>query len=166
MKEWVDWENGLLRRMGAGGELMADSSDPREIVSRAASVGIPIGALYMAGVTGFSAAGITSGLAFIGSYTGLTVLGLNPMTAGIAGLIIAGVTVKKVSDYAMGNSCREAKELRKRLEEFRTVQLGAATRLAGDIPRLEALLVDEPEDRSSRVLSEMRTALQGIEDSA
>jgi len=81
-------------------------------------------------------------------------------------LIIAGVTVKKLSDYAMGNSSRETKELRKRLDEFRTVQLGAATRLAGDIPRLEALIIAEPDERSARVLGEMRAALKEIEDSA
>lgn len=166
MTDWVTWENGLLRQMGAGDEHMSNALDPREIASRAASVGVPLGALYMAGTTGFGAIGLTSGLATIGSATGLTVLGLNPMTAGIAGLIIAGITVKKVSDYAMGNSGREAKELRKRLEEFRTVQLRAATRLAGDIPRVEALLGADPDERWARVPGEMRAALRAIEDSA
>lgn len=166
MTDWVTWENQLLRHMGAGDESMANAHDPREIVSRAASVGVPLGALYMAGITGFGAAGITSGLASIGAASGLVVLGLNPMTAGIAGLIIAGVTVKKLSDYAMGNSSGEAKALRKRLEEFRTVQLGAATRLAGDIPRVEALIIAEPDERWARVPDDMRAALKKIEDSA
>jgi hypothetical protein len=166
MTDWVTWENQLLRHMGAGDESMANAADPREIVARAASVGVPLGALYVAGITGFSAVGITSGLASIGTASGLVVLGLNPMTAGIAGLIIAGITVKKLSDYAMGNSSREAKALRKRLEEFRTVQLGAATRLAGDIPRLETLLIAEPDERSAGVPGEMRAALKAIEDSA
>lgn len=170
MTDWVNWENELLRRMGAGDECMANAFDPREIVSRAASVGVPLGALYMAGTTGFGAIGITSGLATIGTVSGLAgglaVLGLNPMTAGIAGLIIAGVTVKKLADYAMGNSSGEAKALRKRLEEFRTVQLGAATRLAGDIPRLKALVIAEPDERWARVPGAMRTALKEIESSA
>lgn len=165
MQDWVTWENGLLRQVGAGEEHMANAHDPREIASRAAAVGVPLGTLYVAGTTGFGAIGLTSGLATIGSATGLTVLGLNPMTAGIAGLIIAGITVKKVADYAMGNSSGEAKALRKRLEELRTVQLRAATRLAGDIPRLEALLVSETEEQSARVLGEMRAALKEIEDS-
>jgi hypothetical protein len=165
MQDWVTWENELLRRMGAGDETIANAHDPREIVSRAASVGVPLGALYMAGITGFSAVGITSGLASIGTLSGLAVLGLNPMTAGIAGLVIAGVTVKKLSDYAMGNSSGETKALRKSLDEFRAVQLRAATRLAGDIPRLEALLV-EPDERSARVLGEMHAALKVIENSA
>lgn len=166
MTDWVTWENGLLQQMGAGDESMANALDPREIVSRAAAVGVPLGALYMAGITGFGAIGITSGLASIGAASGLVVLGLNPMTAGIAGLIIAGVTVKKLADYAMGNTSREAKELRKRLEEFRTVQLGAATRLAGDIPRLEALIIAEPDERWARVPGEMHAALKEIEASA
>jgi len=92
------------------------------------------------------------------------VLGLNPMTAGIAGLIIAGIAVKKVADYAMHISGGETKEVRKRLEEFRTVQLGAATRLAGDIPRAETLLVAEPDERSAQVVGAMRAALKEIED--
>ena len=166
MTDWVTWENELLRRMGAGDESMANALDPREIVSRAATVGVPLGALYMAGTTGFGAIGISSGLAYIGGLSGLAVLGLNPMTAGIAGLVIAGVTVKKLSDYAMGNSSGETKALRKRLEEFRAVKLGAATRLAGDIPRLEALLIAEPDERFARVPGEMRAALKEIENSA
>jgi hypothetical protein len=88
------------------------------------------------------------------------------MTAGIAGLIIAGITVKKVSDYAMRHSGGETKESRKHLEEFRRVQLGAATRLAGDIPRVEALIIAQPDERWTRVPGEMRAALKEIENSA
>jgi hypothetical protein len=166
MTDWVTWENELLRQMGAGDESMADAHDPREIVSRAAAVGVPLSVLYLAGTKGFSAPGITSGLAQIGKLSGLAKmkLGWNPMTAGIAGLIIAGVTVKKLSDYAMGNSNSEAKALRERLEEFRTLQMGAATRLAGDIPRLEASFTAEPDERSARVLGEMGVALKVIEN--
>jgi len=183
MTDWVTWENQLLRRMGAGDECLADESDPREIASRAAAVGVPLTMLYMAGTRGFSAPGITSGLASLGKMSGLAQMGQlaglvkgklpglaklkvgwNPMTAGIAALIIAGVTVKKLSDFAAGISNREAKVLRERLEEFRTVQLSAATRLAGDIPRLEGVLGAEPDDRSAQVLSDMQVALRMIED--
>jgi hypothetical protein len=166
MEDWVSWENGLLRQMGAGDEHMANPHDPRELVSRAAAVGVPLGALYVVGTTGFGAVGLSTGLATIGTVTGLTVLGLNPMTAGIAGLIIAGITVKKVSDYAMRHSGGETKESRKHLEEFRRVQLGAATRLAGDIPRVEALIIAQPDERWTRVPGEMRAALKEIENSA
>mgnify|MGYP001132343690 FL=1 len=40
MTDWVTWENGLLRQMGAGDEHMSNALDPREIASRAASVGV------------------------------------------------------------------------------------------------------------------------------
>lgn len=140
MADWGSLENKILQRLGAGEEWMASASDAKEIVARAAAVGIPLSALYAAGITGFSAVGITSGLAAIGGYSGLTILGLNPMTAGIAGLIIAGVTVKKVADFAIGNSnvTAEAKAFREQIELIRSVQMKAATRLAGDIPRYAA----------------------------
>jgi len=51
----VTWENGLLRQMGAGDEHLSNAYDPREIASRAAAVGVPLGTLYVAGITGFSA---------------------------------------------------------------------------------------------------------------
>ncbi len=168
MEDWVTWENGLLRQMGAGDEHMANALDPREMASRAAAVGVPLGVLYMAGITGFSAVGITSGLAAIGTTAGLAsslaLLGLNPMTAGIAGLIIVGITVKKVSDFALRKVGGDPEELRKRLQEYRTVQLRAATCLAGDIPRVEGMFAPEPDDRSAQVLSAMRAALNELED--
>ena len=139
MTDWVSLENKILRQLGAGQEWMAPENDAKEILSRAAAVGIPLGTLYAAGITGFSAVGITSGLAAIGGYTGLGILGLNPMTAGIAGLIIAGVTVKKVADFALGNSNAGAKAIQAQIEQHRIVQLKAANRLAGDIPRFPLL---------------------------
>ena len=114
---------------------MADEG-PKEITARAAAVGIPVGALYFAGITGFSAAGLTSGLATIGGLTGLTVLGLNPMTAGIAGLIIAGISVKKISDFVLGNRRRPTADARARIEEVRRAHLRAATRLTADVAHL------------------------------
>ncbi|WP_010583096.1 hypothetical protein [Schlesneria paludicola] len=155
MTDWVSLENKILRhlgagqewrrtgmaqdRNGAGQEWMAPENDAKEILSCAAAVGVPLGTLYAAGITGFSAVGITSGLAAIGGYTGLGILGLNPMTAGIAGLIIAGVTVKKVADFALGNAIAGAKAIQAQIEQHRNVQLKAANRLAGDIPRFPLL---------------------------
>jgi hypothetical protein len=106
--------------------------------------------------------GITSGLAAIGGYTGLTVLGLNPMTAGIAGLILGGVAVKKIADYALGNKNKHAEELRQRIEVIRAVHVKAATALAADIPRFEAAPAREA-TRAAVVLVDMRRALESME---
>lgn len=135
MFDWVSYENGLLRRLGAGDEWMAPENSVKEFTARAAAVGLPLSALYVAGsVVGFSAAGISSGLATIGTYTGLTVLGLNPMTAGIAGLIIAGVTIKKVADFTLSASAANEAAQATKTAEVVALQLRAATRLAQDIP--------------------------------
>lgn len=56
--------------------------------ARAASVGVPLAALYFSGTMGVSAVGITSGLATIGMKG---FLGLSPMMAGIGALILVGV---------------------------------------------------------------------------
>ena len=101
LMEWVAWENQALRRLGAGEIDLADAGSVKELAARAASVGIPLSALYMAGTVGFGAAGITSGLAALGSMSSLTLLGLNPMTAGIAALIVAGISIKKIADFAL-----------------------------------------------------------------
>jgi hypothetical protein len=132
MADWVSYENRFLKNLGAGDEWMAPEN-MNEIVSRAAAVGIPLAGLYTAGITGFSAVGITSGLATIGSYSGLAILGLNPMTAGIAGLIIAGVTIKKVADFALGSANANVL-LPAEIERRRAIQTKATNRLAIDIP--------------------------------
>lgn len=163
IKDWIRLENRMLKKLGAGGEWMESEGDVREIASRAAAVGIPLGALYMAGITGFSAVGLTSGLATIGAYTGLAVLGLNPMTAGIAGLIIAGVTVKKLSRFALKSSRTDLKELAGRSKEMQFIQLKSATRLSGDIPRLEARWSAATDAHTSEVLLEMKSALKRSE---
>jgi len=140
MFDWVSYENGLLRKLGAGDEWMAPENSVKEFTARAAAVGLPLSALYVAGsVVGFSAAGISSGLATIGAYTGLTVLGLNPMTAGIAGLIIAGVSIKKIADYALSASGAGEVAQAAKTAEVVALQLRAATRLAQDIPEFAEL---------------------------
>ncbi len=101
IKKFVCIENQILAALGAGEEWRADEDSWKELVSHATAVGVPLAALNVAGVTGFSAAGITSGLAALGSISGLVVLGFNPMTAGIGALILGGVAVKKIADYVV-----------------------------------------------------------------
>jgi len=138
MVEWVELENQALKKLGAGEEWMAPK-EAGEIAARAAAVGVPLAAVYAAGsVIGFSAAGITSGLATIGSASGLVVLGLNPMTAGIAALIIAGVTTKKLADYALGSSTGAAKRKQVVMPEMLTIQLSSCARLATDVKRFDS----------------------------
>ncbi len=102
LNQWTDWENKALAKIGRS-DLTVESKDlPVEAMKKASAVGVPLTALYMSGsVVGFGAAGITSGLATIGSAAGLTALGLNPMTAGIAALILGGVAVKKILDATL-----------------------------------------------------------------
>jgi hypothetical protein len=161
LSDWVHLENQILRKMGAGEESMAPS-DASEITARATAVGVPLTALYFAGITGFSAVGLTSGLAAIGGYTGLAALGLNPMTAGIAGLILGGIAVKKLADYALGNNNQAADGLRERINVIRDVHLKAATAIAGDIPRFEVVPANDPA-RAASVLASMRLALSRME---
>lgn len=126
LRDWVAWENAALRRLGAGEADLADAGSIKELASRAAAVGVPLSALYFAGTVGFSAVGIVSGLAALGSASGLVLLGLNPMTAGIAALIVAGISVKKLCDSALKRgkkreiegALQHAKELQQRYREF------------------------------------------------
>ena len=134
MFDWVAMENTLLGKLGAGEEWMAPQNSVKEFTARAAAVGLPLTALYSAGIAGFSAVGISSGLATIGAATGLTVLGLNPMTAGIAGLIIAGITIKKLADYSLAGATAKAAAQRKEVAELVNLQVSAAAGLARDIP--------------------------------
>lgn len=60
----------------------------KEIAAKGASVGLPLAALYFSGTVGFSAAGITSGLAALGMGG---VLGFSSMVTGIGVIILTGV---------------------------------------------------------------------------
>jgi hypothetical protein len=127
LRDWVSWENEALRRLGAGESDLADEGGLKELAARAAAVGVPLSALYFAGaVVGFSAVGLTSGLAALGGASGLVLLGANPMTAGIAALIVTGISVKKLCDFALKRgkkreieaALQSAKELQQRYREF------------------------------------------------
>lgn len=60
----------------------------KEIAAKGASVGVPLAALYFSGTLGFSAAGLTSGLATLGMGG---VLGFSSMVTGIGVVVITGV---------------------------------------------------------------------------
>ncbi|MBF2761418.1 MAG: hypothetical protein ISN28_14365 [Ectothiorhodospiraceae bacterium AqS1] len=83
-------------------------------LSATAAIGLPMTGLYFAGITGFSAVGITTGLATIGKMSGLTLLGLNPMTAGILALGLFGYGIyrfgKKIIDFFKKESDRKTIE--------------------------------------------------------
>jgi hypothetical protein len=127
LQQWVEWENRALCRLGEGDLDSNDDDQLAQLTSRAASVGIPLSALYFAGsIVGFSAVGVTTGLATIGSASGLILLGLNPMTAGIAALIVSGISIQKLTQFAITRSkkkeiegaLKRAKELQGRYREY------------------------------------------------
>ena len=108
LHQWINWENKILLKIGRGDTVVQEEELPTELFKRAAAIGVPLGALYFSGsVIGFSAVGITSGLAMIGRMavgkTLLIGLGLNPMTAGIVILLISGLTIKKILDTILPN---------------------------------------------------------------
>lgn len=82
----------------------------KDISAKAASIGIPMAALYFSGTAGVSAVGLTSGLATLG-FGG--VLGLSSMFTGVGVLALLGVTsyhgIKKLTglDEVKNNSVRE-----------------------------------------------------------
>jgi hypothetical protein len=126
LHKWIDWENRIMDKIGRGDLQVRNEDLPTELLSRTAVVGVPLTALYFSGsVIGFSAAGITSGLASIGSIGSASLLaglGLNPMTAGIATLIVAGVTIKKVLDAVLPNTREDRKKLEESLEMMKTIR--------------------------------------------
>lgn len=132
IRNFVAVENQILAQLGAGKEWQADPDSWKELASRAAAVGVPLAALNIAGIAGFSAVGITSGLAALGSMSGLAILGLNPMTAGIGALILGGVAVKKIADFALSGDNSEQSQLR----AFHQSRLVAREALAADLNRV------------------------------
>ena len=92
------------------------------MVAQAASVGVPVAAIYLSGsVAGLSAAGITSGLAALGLGG---VLGLSAMVSGIGVAVVGGVVAYKGVQWALGGSKRSRASLREMMlqEVLRTHQ--------------------------------------------
>lgn len=71
----------------------------KTLASNAASVGVPLGAVYLSGSIGMSAAGITSGLASLGMGG---VLGFSGMVTGIGVAVLLGVGVYKGVQHLTG----------------------------------------------------------------
>ncbi len=164
LKQFVAVENKILRSLGAPGNWIVDENDHREWVSRAAAVGIPLAALNIAGIGGFSAVGITSGLASLGGMSGLVVLGLNPMTAGIGALILAGVTVKKIADFALSTAGEDA-ENDAALEQITSLRVKSASYIAEDravvgTPRTREVLAPARRERRAELSAALTRVLE------
>ena len=55
-----------------------------------AGIGAPLAVLSAAGIPGLSTIGAATGLAALGQISGLVLLGLNPITAGVGALLLVG----------------------------------------------------------------------------
>ena len=108
------------------------ASAAKEMASHAASVGVPIAAVYLSGsVTGLSAAGIVSGLAALGLGG---VLGLSAMVTGFGVAIVAGGAAYKGVQWALSGSERSKASRRElMLQEVLRIHQGAILHLAEDI---------------------------------
>lgn len=144
----------------------------KQLASRAASIGVPIAAVYISGsVVGLSAAGITSGLAWLG-FGGL--LGLSSMLTGIGIVVLIGAGTYAVVRRATGGRERELKKQREHMiqEVIRRHQQAIAD-LADDINTIAAKLEeytsqsDRNEARLVQLEGELRTfrsALSSLKD--
>ncbi|MCY3809207.1 MAG: hypothetical protein OXG58_07280 [Gemmatimonadetes bacterium] len=117
----------------------------KDMTARAAAVGAPVTAIYVAGsVGGLSAAGITSGLATLGMGG---VLGLSAMVSGIGVAVIVGGVVYMGVRWALGGSERHWASLRElMLQEVLLTHQRAIVDLGEDMSRLGtriAKLADE-----------------------
>lgn len=117
----------------------------KDMTARAAAVGAPVTAIYVAGsVGGLSAAGITSGLATLGLGG---VLGLSAMVSGIGVAVIIGGGVYMGVRWILGGSERGRATLRElMLQEVLLTHQRAIVDLGEDMSRLGtriAKLADE-----------------------
>ena len=168
LSEIVSMENLMLQAMNAGEAYRPDPSSMKELTAQAAAVGLPIAALNFAGIAGFSAAGITSGLAALGSASGLAaaVPFLNPMTAGVGALVLGGVAVKKGADYLMHRDDSSKALLAELTEERRQ----ASKLIISDLPEIrrphkrEILSRDRQEKRQilADTLEEALDLIRGV----
>ena len=102
------------------------------MAAQAASVGVPVAAVYLSGsVTGLSAAGIASGLATLG-LGGL--LGLSAMVSGIGVAIVAGGAAYKGVRWVLGGAARGRASLRElMLQEVLRIHQRAIINLGEDM---------------------------------
>jgi len=144
----------------------------KQLAAQAASVGVPIAAVYVSGsVVGLSAAGITSGLAWLG-LGGL--LGLSSMLTGIGVVILIGAGTYAGARRLMGGRERELKKRREHMiQEVIKRHQKAIADLADDINAIVAKLEeymshsDRNEARLTQLEGELRmfrSALQTLQD--
>ena len=109
----------------------------KELAARAASVGVPVAAVYLSGsVAGLGAAGIASGLAALGMGG---VLGLSAMVTGIGVAIIVGGAAYKGVRWVLGGSARDRASLRElMLQEVLRIHQGAIISLGEDMAHFGA----------------------------
>ncbi len=144
----------------------------KQLAAQAASLGVPIAALYVSGsVVGLSAAGITSGLAWLG-LGGL--LGLSSMLTGIGVVILIGAGTYAGARRLMGGRERELKKRREHMiQEVIKRHQKAIADLADDINSIVAKLEeytshsDRNEARLTQLEEELRmfrSALRTLQD--
>ncbi len=121
------------------------------LAQSAASVGVPLTAVYMSGsVVGLSAAGITSGLAACGLGG---VLGLSAMVTGIGVLLLLGVATYQGVKYISGSGEREKLSRRElMLHQILLMHQRTISNLAEDVfaiaNELKLLLVDVEKNKA------------------
>lgn len=144
----------------------------KQLASQAASIGVPIAALYISGsVVGLSAAGITSGLAWLGLGG---VLGLSSMLTGIGVVILIGAGTYAIVRRATGGRERELTKQREHMiQEIIKRHQQAIADLADDINTIATKLEeytsqsDRNEARLTQLQGELRTfrsALSTLKD--
>ncbi|MCR2091691.1 hypothetical protein CUPS9163_05135 [Campylobacter upsaliensis] len=140
----------------------------KDLAAKAASVGAPIGAIYLSGsVMGLSAAGMTSGLASLGMGG---MLGLSSMATGIGVAVLIGVGVYHGVKYPTSNnelSKYKTRELM--LHEVIKQTQKSISLMIGDIniivKKLNDAIVRHKDDRDdieklSKILSKLQGAMK------
>ncbi|EJT2318116.1 hypothetical protein NVZ75_000059 [Campylobacter upsaliensis] len=140
----------------------------KDLAAKAASVGAPIGAIYLSGsVMGLSAAGMTSGLASLGMGG---MLGLSSMATGIGVAVLIGVGVYHGVKYLTSNnelSKYKTRELM--LHEVIKQTQKSISLMIGDIniivKKLNDAIVRHKDDRDdieklSKILSKLQGAMK------
>lgn len=105
----------------------------KKLTSGAAAVGVPVAALYFSGTAGFSAAGITSGLAALG-FGGISALGFSSMVTGIGVVVLIGVGTFSVVHYGLNLPEKErAKKRESLIQEIIRLHQRAIAALSEDV---------------------------------
>lgn len=154
----MKYEEALISDNVSSGEL---EKHLKEVVACAAAASVPITALFFSGsVVGLSAAGITSGLAWLGLGG---ILGLSAMVTGIGIVVVIGVAAYAATRYALGGRDRElAKQREHMIQEIIKRHQGAIEDLAEDQSAIALKLAeyvsrsDQNEARLARLNDELQ----------